>query len=238
MKLQAIVWRRTDFRESSRIVTLVSRELGRIRALAKGAHRHNSPLIGKLDFLNRVEVTIAGRGMPILGRTILRHEPRTLREPQRFRVASYVAELFDRALIEERPDREMFELIDGGLTLVERAPADRLRLIVAGLELRLLRILGQLPSLTRCSQCGVALNGRAVLAPGGGVFCEPHAPRASARVSMPQLAWLDQLVHTPGGRWPTMPVPDDTASGLGVLARWIGLALEDLPRSRDAALAK
>ena len=74
--------------------------------------RSNSALLGKIDFLNRVEVSLSGRAMPILGRTRLLHEPRALREPQRFLVATYLAGLFDLTLLDERPDHELFELCE------------------------------------------------------------------------------------------------------------------------------
>ena len=49
---QAIVLRRRDFRESSRIITCLTRDHGKITGLANGAHRKDSPLLGRIDFLN------------------------------------------------------------------------------------------------------------------------------------------------------------------------------------------
>src|SRR5262245_6540998 len=98
-RFAAFVWRRSDFRESSRILTLLSRASGKVRVLAKGAHRQNSPLLGKVDLLNLLEVGVSGRGeLKLLGRVRLLEDRRALREPARFLAASWLVEIVDQAL--------------------------------------------------------------------------------------------------------------------------------------------
>lgn len=239
MRVYGIVWKRSDFRESSRIVTLLTRERGRIRALAKGAHRPKSILLGKLDYLNRVEVDLAGRGVPILGRTKLVHEPRALRDPDRFLAASYISALIDAASVDERADRDLFDLCDGGLALLERTPAEAIPPVVAGIELRLLGILGQLPDLQRCSACGVRLadaDRSSISAVQGGVFCGAHPPRSATTLPAPVRAWLTRLSSTAPRDWPTLTMSKDATSSLGILARWLGSAIDTVPPARRAAL--
>jgi len=50
-KATAIVLRSVDFSESSSVVTLFTREFGKIHALAKGARRPKGPFEGALDLL-------------------------------------------------------------------------------------------------------------------------------------------------------------------------------------------
>lgn len=236
MKLRGIVWKRSDFRESSRVVTLLTRERGRVRALSKGAHRPNSAVLGKLDLFNRVEASLAGRGMPILGKTRLVHEPRGLRRPRRFLVAQYIAELFEIAFVDSRPDTDLFDLLDGALTLLERVDEALLGTVLAGVELRLLRVLGLLPDLGRCTQCGAVLEAQPRMAPDGGVFCARHAGRGSTAVPRDVLLWLDRLDKTPGKHWSELEPPRDRASTFGILARWLRYGLEAKLASRDAAI--
>lgn len=174
----ALVGRRQDFRESSRLVTLLSRELGVVTVLAKGAHRPDSPCLGRLDFLNEVEATLGGDagGLRLLLRIALRRERRSLREPQRFLAASHLAWLGERVLPEGEAQPLVFDLLLGGLALLERCPVPAIPAVVLGLELRLLQQLGALPDLDHCGTCGVPLPDQRHLDPARGLpVCATHA---------------------------------------------------------------
>ena len=238
--LRALIWRRVDFRETSRLVTLVSAQ-GKHIALAKGAHRADSPFLGRLDFLNLVDATLSGRrsGLRLLTRVDLVHEPRALREPRRYLAACYLVELTDRLWFEARPDAELFDLLRGGLTLVERCPLDGLPNVVTGLELRLLDYLGTLPGLTGCSQCGRPLSeGPLHTSPHqGGLLCSRDRSPGSRRVPDGVLLWLAELAARPGRDWPAHRPAPDWRSARGLTGSWITASLERAPRARAMATA-
>ena len=235
-----VVWKRADIRETSRLLTFLSAERGRFTALSKGAHRPNSATLGKLDFLNRCEVTLSGRGFPLLGRVQLVHEPRALRQPRRFHVATHLADLFDRAFVPEQADRVMFDLLLGALTLTERAELRRLPSIVCAIELRLLSALGVLGDLTRCGSCGEALSAEAgsrasVREPG--LRCERHRESGDLELAPEIGAILRELVAMPGRLLPTLEPPVSMGAALAVCGRWIEAGLEHRPRFRALALS-
>lgn len=236
--VRALVWRRSDFRESSRLVTLLTRERGKLTALAKGAHRPRSALLGRLDFLNLLRVELRGRGLPLIGRTELLEEPRGLREPQRFLLANHVVSSFDQAWLEGREDPELFDLLEGSIKLLSRAPDHRLGLVLAGIELRLLTVLGQLPPLDRCSSCDRELGrGQAFVASRSfGMHCARHRPPGASTVLPLARETLTLLLETPGGRWHTMPAKAQPA--LKLLGHLLTAALERPPRDRDLALLR
>jgi len=231
---EAIVWKRIDFRESSRIVTFLTRDHGRVQALAKGAHRPNSPLLGRVDLFNEVRITVnADRGtLRTLLRLELLHERRALREPPRFIAASHLAELCDRATHADRPDPELHDLCSGGLLLLEKAPLHALPTVVLGLELRLLSHLGQLPDLTHCSGCGAVLENGAWLGADGSLGCRAHAPSPRTAVPAHALERLRTLLQVPGRRLPAAAGDPASPAATAACGRWLELALDRTFRLR------
>jgi DNA repair protein RecO (recombination protein O) len=236
---RAFVWKRFDFRESSRVVALLLREHGVVHALAKGAHRADSPLLGRLDFLNELDVQLSGDrgGLRLLLRADLRRERRALRAPRRFAAAAYLVEACDFALPPDREDAQLFDLIDGGLVLLERCPAPAIASVLLGLELRLLAHLGALPDLDRCSACGADLaRGAYRGAVVGALACRAHAAAPRRAIAAQALHCLRRLHELPGRQLPECTEPPP-ATAVALPATWLAQALERRSRLRAAAFA-
>jgi DNA repair protein RecO (recombination protein O) len=235
----ALVGRRHDFRESSRLVTLFTRELGRLVVLAKGAHRPDSPFLGRLDLFNECLVTLAPDrgGLRLLERVELQQERRALRAPARFLAASHFGELCAAAWPGDRPDSELFDLMQGGIVLLERCPLAAVPVVVLGLELRYLRHLGALPGLGRCGQCGAGLQRGGFRGADGSLTCRAHAPSPRTAISAATLAWLRDLEQLPGVRWPEVD-PDSLPKGAAPLCgSWLSTALDWRSRLRLSVFA-
>jgi DNA repair protein RecO (recombination protein O) len=155
-KSLAIVIRMADFSESSRVVTLFTRDFGKIAVVAKGAKRLKGPFEAALDLLTVCEVVFlrkSSSGLDILTEAQLR---------QRFRPRNgelgnlyggyYVAELLD-ALSEEYDAHPV--LYDEACGALERFAGELpLVLTITRFELSLLREIGQLPLFDACVACG------------------------------------------------------------------------------------
>lgn len=235
--LHALVWKRTDFRETSRLITVVAKDLGKFVILGKGAHRPKSQCLGRIDFLNLVEIKISGGNLPTLHRVKLLHEPRKLRQPARFAAASYLTELFDPAFPVGRSDPALFDLLTGGLLLLERCAPDAIPQIVAGIELRFLRELGLQPPLLSCSLCGDGLDAGPLYPThqNPGLACRSHASDGLPAIPTAALRWLADVDAAPGRLWPTLPPAPRGVKRL--LGRWIIAAIERQPRLRESAYA-
>ena len=232
----AIVWRRSDFRESSRIVSCLTRDHGRITGLAKGAHRPDSVFLGRLDFLNEVRATFSPDrgGLRLLVRAELLRDRRALREPARFVAATHIASLCDFAMPADRPEPAIFDLLAGGLTLLERCPIAAIPQIVLGLELRYLDQLGALPDLHHCGQCGCDLpHGAFRNADSPGLVCRQHAGLPRIAVGKEVLSLLRDLQKTPGKEWPDLACGVSPRLAAALPAAWLLAATEQRPRLRS-----
>lgn len=230
-----IVWRRTDWRETSRIVSVLTRDHGRLAGLAKGAHRPDSVFLGRLDFLNEVQATFSADrgGLRLLLRVQLLRERRALREPARFVAASHLAWLCDFAMPADRSEPGVYDLLLGGLNLLERCPVPAIPRIVLGLELRYLDLLGALPDLDHCAECGERLDDGAFRSGDQpGLACRRHAGLPRQAVGEASLALLRQLRTAPGREWPELVPAGDPRLAAALPAAWLAAATEQRARLR------
>ncbi|MBK8100272.1 MAG: DNA repair protein RecO [Planctomycetes bacterium] len=235
----AVVWKRSDFRETSRIVTLLLREHGRVLTLAKGAHRPDSPFLGRLDFLNEVRATISPEreGLRLLLRAELRRERRGLRQATRYLAASHLAELCDFAMPAGRAEPEVFDLLVGGLNLIELCPLAALAVVVLGLEVRFLLHLGALPGLDHCADCQRGLGELAFVGEASGLCCREHAAAPRRTVGEATLLLLRSLRDQPGKTWPELAV-GGVGGAVPLCGGWLAAALERRGRLRGALFAQ
>ncbi len=191
----AIVLSRFDFGEADRILTLLTPEFGKIKAIAKGIRRPTSRIGGALEPLAELRVQLArGRTFDVVTQVVMQHVWLGLRDRLEVTATAwYCAELADRSL-EERHSveptylllRRAFELLDAGM-----AP-DR---VARWYEMRLCEELGVRPEVDRCVECDRLLSPQDAvrwLPAQGGVLCSLHPgpSQASAGLTIDALKVL------------------------------------------------
>lgn len=153
-KTDAIVIRLADFSESSRVVTLFTREFGRISALAKGVKRLKSAFEAALDLLSNCHIVFirkSSSGLDLLTEAQLLKRFRPGSGLVSLNCGYYVAELLSALTEEYDPHPELFELTTRTLARFESNDDPRLPLL--HFELHLLREIGQLPEFDHCAVC-------------------------------------------------------------------------------------
>jgi DNA repair protein RecO (recombination protein O) len=153
-RLEAVVLRHSDWGEADRLLTLFTRQRGKVRAIAKGARKVRSRKAGHLEPFTRVTLQLArGRDLLIVtqAETIDAYQP--LREDLlRTGYAAYVAELLDRFTYEEESENQaIFRLLTETLSRVASEPDPWLA--IRYYEMRLLDHLGFRPQLFTCANC-------------------------------------------------------------------------------------
>jgi DNA repair protein RecO (recombination protein O) len=179
----AIVLRRLDYGEADRIVTLLTREHGKLAAIAKGARRGRSKMAGSLELFARSSMMLAkGKNLDVVAQVERRGDVRHIAaDLHRMAYACLVAEVVDKVLEDRHPVDEIFELVVRTLTDLN-APQRSSRADAAWFLMRMLDLLGYLPQLQDCPGCGAPLPEAAgwfspLL---GGVLCRACAAHQQA----------------------------------------------------------
>jgi DNA repair protein RecO (recombination protein O) len=214
-KALALVVRTTDWSETSRIATLWTRELGKVRGLAKGGRRLKSAFETALDLLTVCSIVFLRKssgGLDLLTEAqVVKRFPRLRSDLPALYAGYYIAELLSDLTEDYDPHPLIFDEalatlgdLGGPGERSETKIATGLRL--ARFELVLLRELGYGPALEACAACGGTATGPelAFSAAAGGVLCrkcsntqrDRRPVSAGARQTLralgePGAAWLE-----------------------------------------------
>lgn len=176
-KTDALVIRLADWSESSRVVTLFTRDFGKISALAKGVKRLRSSFEAALDLLSESRIVFLRKSSSSLD--ILTESQLISRfQPSRKSLTSlyggyYIAELLAGLSEEYDPHPRLYQVATETLRRLE-TDADA-RLAILRFELVLMRETGHLPEFEGCLICGTPVSGERKFSywvSQGGLICD------------------------------------------------------------------
>ncbi len=190
-----IVLRTHKLGEADRIITILGRHSGRIRAVAKGVRRTKSRFGARLEPFTHVDLMLhAGRSLDIITQAeVIRPygEPLTGNYP-RYTAGVAMLETAERFTpVEKEPALRQLLLLIGGLRSLgegEHPPG----LVLDAFLLRSLAVAGYAPVLEECARCGASGKGRplpAFAVAAGGMVCASCRPPGAASPA-PQTAAL------------------------------------------------
>jgi DNA repair protein RecO (recombination protein O) len=185
---RGIILRYANYRETSRILTLFSCDLGKITVSAKGCLRPKSRERAAAEMFTLGEYTLTERaGRYYLNAASIENAYYNLRlDIDRLALASYFTELCDSVLNEEEPQPELFELLASMLSALcdEKADPELVRLFF---EVKAMDVLGFRPEVSSCSSCGGELKEKLWFSvSAGGAVCENCRLEATdARLILP-----------------------------------------------------
>jgi DNA repair protein RecO (recombination protein O) len=155
---QGIILKQTKLGEFDKIVTIYTPELGKLKAVAKGACRPKSKLGGNVEPLTHSLMLLAkGRNLDIItqSQTINGFLP-LKSDLWRMACGLYILELIDSFTVEGGENRPLFDLsLD---ILKQLSEPDSTEAILRYFELHLLHYLGYRPQLRRCVNCDSPLK--------------------------------------------------------------------------------
>lgn len=200
-RVEGIVLGSRAFGEADRLVTLLTRERGRLRAVAKGARRPRSTLAAGVQPFTRGSYLLwQGRNLDGISQCEVIEGFRPLREDlDRMAHAACACELVEALTREADPVPALYDLLAAALRLLAGAEAAHLAPLLLAFQWQALAQSGFRPELERCAACGEEAPGGAAgfSAAAGGVTCGRCGARAVVTLSAGARAALRFLVTRP-----------------------------------------
>jgi DNA repair protein RecO (recombination protein O) len=230
---EIVVLRTHKLGEADRIVTMLSRSHGKLRAVAKGVRRTSSRFGARLEPFMVADVQLyQGRSLDIVqqAESIGAYGAEIAVHYDRYTSASAMVEAADR-LNEAEATPNQYLLLVGGLRALSLGEHSS-RSILDSYLLRAMALSGWAPSLSECARCGAPGPHDSFVAQLGGLVCRDCAPVGAARVDAETVSLLRALMS---GTWDEVDGASAraTAAASGLVAAYTQWHLERGIRSLD-----
>jgi len=225
---EAVVLRVHKLGEADRIITLLTRRHGRVRAVGKGVRRTSSKFGARLEPGSQIDVQLhtrlseeqhaqaRQRGLDLVTQTdsIASFGAQLANDYPRWTAVSAICETAERLTDEGEPAMRLYYLVVGALrTLVEREHDSSL--VLDAFFIRAASLAGWEPALDECAKCSAPGPHVAFNVPAGGAVCPDCHPPGSVR---PDPATIELMSALLSGDWAaadaSQPGPRREAGGL------------------------
>jgi DNA repair protein RecO (recombination protein O) len=236
---EGIVLRTQKLGEADRIITVLARRTGRVRAVAKGVRRTKSKFGARLEPFTHVDLQLyTGRSLDIItqAETMRPYGERLIGDYPRYTSGVAMLETAERLTPEEKePALRQFLLLVGGLRTLTEQQHDP-RLVLDAYLLRSLAVAGYTPSLAECALCGSpralapGAHSRAFSVAAGGLVCPSCRPPGASTPATATVALMTALLR---GDWPAADGSDHRhrVECTGLVAAYLQWHLEHSIRS-------
>ncbi len=197
---EAIVLRTYPLREADLLVTLFTREEGKVKGVARSAKKSKRRFGGALEPLTWVRVHYEDREGQELARLdscdILESPLSATVDYPRVVALEHVAETLDELLPDREANDAMFRL---AVSVLHQLRSGSIWMPLTYFQLWLVRLVGFLPELGECLVCGQALNGSRAYyhALADGLRCAQHKRLASSELAAESRLMAAQMFRAP-----------------------------------------
>ena len=225
---EAIVLRTQKLGEADRIITLLTRHHGRVRAVAKGVRRTSSRFGARLEPFTHVDLQFAeGRSLDVVtqAETLSPFGARVGADYDRYTAGTVMLETAERLVTEDKePALQQFLLLVGALRAMCETgrPASQ---VLDSFLLRSLAVAGWAPSFDACARCGLEGPHRSFSPAAGGMLCSTCRVPGSASPAVETVLLLGALR---AGDWEVVEGSDNRhrKEASGLVAAYLAWHLE------------
>jgi DNA repair protein RecO (recombination protein O) len=235
---EAVVLRVHKLGEADRIITLLTRRHGRVRAVGKGVRRTSSRFGARLEPGSHIDVQLYSRlpegqaapggrrGLDVVQQTesLGAFGAQLARDYGGWTAASAICETAERLTEEGEPALRLYLLVVGALRALVAREHDA-GLVLDAFLIRAMSNAGWEPALLECAKCSRPGPHAAFNVPAGGAMCEDCRPAGSAR---PQPATIALMAALLSGNWTVADASADAErrEGSGLVAAHLQWHLE------------
>lgn len=159
IKTEGIVLGEMKYKETSKILNVYTKKLGKISVMAQGAYKPKSQLISTTQPFSYCEFNLQkGRNFYYISNSDLIDSFYSIRDNmERIVYGFYILELIEKSTPDEEENEKLFLLLEKGLNVLSSLNNDYLKFIVA-YELKFVSFLGYRPNINNCVVCEGGLS--------------------------------------------------------------------------------
>lgn len=211
-KCEGIVIRSIDYGETNKIITLYTREFGKIGVMARGAKKPSSRFSAVTQLFHYGTYLFQGsRGLGQLQQAETIESFRSIREDIFLTAyASFIAELLDKGTEERKPSSSLYDLFYLSLRYIDEEYDPEI--IMNIVELKMLSVFGFAPELNRCVNCGAQDGTFSFSVREGGLLCHrcDHIDPYKIKISPIVVRLLRVLYYMDLNRLGTISIKEET----------------------------
>lgn len=212
VRLEAVVLKLHALGDTSRIAVLYTRELGLMRAVAKGARQPRSRFAGALEPLTRISALVyvkEGRELQLLSAAdAIESYAGPGAALERLAHEQAAVEFVDRLVWGEEEQGPLYDLLVATLSHLAIAPAESLAAITVAFQVQAAGLLGYRPVLETCAGCTGPLGASRHFAPHrGGLVCPRCASEESVALTLSSASLADLRRLLAADLAATVPAP-------------------------------
>lgn len=189
-RAEGIVIRSMDYGEGNKILTIYTKEWGKMSVMARGARKLKSRHSAAAQLFSLADYGFYKNGdMGTVNHSELIHSYHKIREDLFMAAyAAYIAELYLRLVDPDSPHRLLFEQLQAAFDSIEEGKDAQI--VTHILEMKVLGTAGYSPVLERCAACGSTERLTAFHPMAGGIVCSKCAKSGDSErwIALPEKA--------------------------------------------------
>lgn len=212
LRTEGIVLKEMRYRDTSKILSIYTKQYGKVSVMARGAYKPRSRIIANTQPFSYNDFQLyRGKSFYYLNQGDLIDSFYSIREKiERVSYGQYMLELIDKSIPEEQENEKIFLLLLKGLQVLSTLNDGFLKFIIA-YELKFISFLGYRPFLNKCVLCGSAdfIHLRYSIEEGG-IVCHNCSIPFGINISREIYCAMKDLLFTPLEELEEIKISKDT----------------------------